>query len=62
MQAEGGQGAGEPAGGIAQFVYERGRRLRFTIRAESVQRSGLKMSSKLLSISDVVKGKAEKPQ
>jgi hypothetical protein len=35
------------AGGIAQFLFERGR-LRFTIKAEAVQRSGLKMSSKLL--------------
>lgn len=34
-------------GGMAQFLYERGR-LRFTIQAASVQRSGLKMSSKLL--------------
>jgi hypothetical protein len=34
-------------GGMAQFLFERGR-LRFTINAASVQRSGLKMSSKLL--------------
>jgi len=35
------------AGGVAQFLFDRGR-LRFTIKAASVQRSGLKMSSKLL--------------
>jgi hypothetical protein len=35
------------AGGMAQFLFDRGR-LRFTIKAASVQRSGLKMSSKLL--------------
>ena len=35
------------AGGIAQFLFERGQ-LRFSIKAEAVQRSGLKMSSKLL--------------
>ena len=35
------------AGGIAQFLFERGR-LRFTIKADAAQRSGLKMSSKLL--------------
>jgi hypothetical protein len=34
-------------GGMAQFLFDRGR-LRFTIEAASVQRSGLKMSSKLL--------------
>jgi len=35
------------AGGMAQFLFDRGR-LRFTIQASSVRRSGLKMSSKLL--------------
>jgi hypothetical protein len=35
------------AGGMAQFLFDRGR-LRFTIQAASVRRSGLKMSSKLL--------------
>lgn len=35
------------AGGIAHFIFERGR-LRFTIKADAAQRSGLKISSKLL--------------
>lgn len=35
------------AGGMAQFLFDRGR-LRFTIQASSVKRSGLRMSSKLL--------------
>jgi hypothetical protein len=37
------------AGGMAEFFFDRGR-LRFTIKAASVQRSGLKMSSKLLTL------------
>ena len=36
-------------GGMAQFFFERGQ-LRFTIKVEAVKRSGLKMSSKLLSL------------
>lgn len=37
------------AGGMAQFFVERGQ-LRFTIKAEVVRRSGLRMSSKLLTL------------
>jgi hypothetical protein len=37
------------AGGMAELFFDRGR-LRFTIKAASVQRSGLKMSSKLLTL------------
>ena len=37
------------AGGMAQFFFERGE-LRFTIQPEAVRRSGLKMSSKLLTL------------
>jgi hypothetical protein len=37
------------SGGMAQLFIERGR-LRFTIKMENVERSGLKMSSKLLSL------------
>lgn len=36
-------------GGMAQLFVERGR-LRFTIKIENVERSGLKMSSKLLTL------------
>jgi hypothetical protein len=38
------------SGGIAQFFVERGR-LGFTIKAEAMKRSGLKMSSRLLALS-----------
>ena len=37
------------AGGLAQFFFERGE-LRFTIKADAVKRSGLKMSSRLLTL------------
>ena len=36
-------------GGMAQFFFERGQ-LRFTIKVDAVKRSGLKMSSKLLTL------------
>ena len=36
-------------GGMAQFFFEQGH-LRFTIKVEAVKRSGLKMSSKLLTL------------
>ena len=36
-------------GGMAQFFFERGQ-LRFTIKAETVRRSRLKMSSRLLTL------------
>jgi hypothetical protein len=36
-------------GGMAHFFFERGQ-LRFTIKVEAVKRSGLKMSSKLLTL------------